>query len=63
MRDAWKGHTLYTPSFFDRPYEDWGNLERFQRTRGVLRLMTSVISELWDRQDANLLIMPATIPT
>ncbi|OPX33848.1 MAG: hypothetical protein B1H11_11870 [Desulfobacteraceae bacterium 4484_190.1] len=50
------------PELFDRLYEDWGSLERFQRTRGVLRLMASVISELWDRQDANLLIMPATIP-
>jgi len=50
------------PELFDRLYEDWGSLERFQRTRGVLRLMSSVISELWDRQDANLLIMPSSIP-
>ena len=40
------------PELFDRLYEGWGSLERFQRTRGVLRLMASVISELWDRQDA-----------
>ncbi|MBN2299509.1 MAG: DUF499 domain-containing protein [Deltaproteobacteria bacterium] len=50
------------PELFDRLYEDWSSLERFQRTRGVLRLMATVISELWDRQDANLLIMPSTVP-
>src|SRR5690606_7359287 len=27
------------PELFDRLYEDWSTLERFQRTRGVLRLM------------------------
>jgi uncharacterized protein len=50
------------PELFDRLYEDWGSLERFQRTRGVLRLMASVISELWDRQDSSLLIMPSSVP-
>jgi predicted AAA+ superfamily ATPase len=50
------------PELFDRLYEDWGSLERFQRTRGVLRLMASVISELWDRQDSSLLIMPCSVP-
>jgi len=50
------------PELFDRLYEDWGSLERFQRTRGVLRLMAAVISELWDRQDASLLILPSSIP-
>jgi predicted AAA+ superfamily ATPase len=50
------------PELFDRLYEDWGSLEKFQRTRGVLRLMATVIAELWDRQDSNLLIMPATVP-
>jgi predicted AAA+ superfamily ATPase len=28
----------------------------------VLRLMASVISELWERNDSSLLIMPASIP-
>jgi predicted AAA+ superfamily ATPase len=27
------------PELFDRLYNDWSSLERFQRTRGVLRLM------------------------
>jgi len=50
------------PELFDRLYEDWGSLDRFQRTRGVLRLMAAVISELWERKDAGLLIMPSSVP-
>ncbi|CAN5820249.1 Swt1 family HEPN domain-containing protein [soil metagenome] len=50
------------PELFDRLYNDWSTLERFQRTRGVLRLMASVIHTLWERDDHSLLIMPSTIP-
>lgn len=50
------------PELFDRLYVDWSSLERFQRTRGVLRLMAAVIHTLWEREDANLLIMPSMIP-
>ncbi|WP_316571341.1 DUF499 domain-containing protein [Neobacillus sp. YIM B06451] len=50
------------PELFERLYSDWSTLERFQRTRGVLRLMASVIHELWERDDRSLLIMPGTIP-
>jgi uncharacterized protein len=50
------------PELFDRLYRDWSTLDRFQRTRGVLRLMATVISVLWQRGDLNLLIMPGTIP-
>ncbi len=50
------------PELFDRLYEDWSTLERFQRTRGMLRLMATVISELWKRGDTSLMIMPGTIP-
>src|SRR5439155_9549155 len=50
------------PELFDRLYNDWSSLEKFQRTRGVLRLMASVVRELWERQDANLLILPASVP-
>lgn len=50
------------PEIFDRLYEDWSTLERFQRTRGVLRLMASVIHELWMSNDASALIMPGSIP-
>ena len=50
------------PEVFDRLYNDWGTVANFQRTRGVLRFMASVIRELWTRDDKNLLIMPGTIP-
>ena len=50
------------PELFDRLHNDWSTLDKFQRTRGVLRLMAAVIHSLWERQDGNLLIMPATIP-
>jgi hypothetical protein len=50
------------PELFDRLYSDWSTLEKFQRTRGVLRLMAAVIHSLWERQDGNLLIMPASVP-
>ncbi|MDD3586122.1 MAG: DUF499 domain-containing protein [Thermoguttaceae bacterium] len=49
------------PEVFDRLYEDWATLERFQRTRGVLRLMAAVIHELWMRNDASTMIMPGSL--
>ena len=50
------------PELFDRLYGEWSTLDKFQRTRGVLRLMAAVVHQLWERNDANLLIMPATVP-
>src|SRR5581483_6514447 len=50
------------PELFDRLYEEWSTLEKFQRTRGVLRLMAAVVHELWERNDQSLLVMPASIP-
>ena len=50
------------PELFDRLYNDWSTLDKFQRTRGVLRLMAAVIHSLWNRDDKNLLILPATVP-
>ncbi|MDP9434771.1 MAG: Swt1 family HEPN domain-containing protein [Actinomycetota bacterium] len=50
------------PELFDRLYEDWSTLERFQRTRGVLRLMSAVIHALWASGDAGPLIMPGSVP-
>ncbi|MDI1343648.1 MAG: DUF499 domain-containing protein, partial [Pseudolabrys sp.] len=50
------------PELFDRLYEDWSSLERFQRTRGVLRLMNAVIHALWRGEDQGPLIMPGSIP-
>lgn len=50
------------PELFDRLYNDWSTLEKFQRTRGVLRLMAAVIHVLWQRDDRSLLILPASVP-
>ena len=50
------------PELFDRLYQTWSTLERFQRTRGVLRLMSTVIHALWNSTDASALIMPGTLP-
>jgi len=50
------------PEIFSRLYEEWATLERFQRTRGVLRLMASVIHELWMGEDASAMIMPGSLP-
>lgn len=50
------------PELFKRLYDEWGSLDRFQRTRGVLRLMAAVIHALWESGDNSLLIMPANIP-
>ena len=52
----------FHPELFERLYEDWSTLERFQRTRGVLRLMATVIHRLWLDDDRSLLIMPGAIP-
>ena len=49
------------PEIFDRLYTDWSTLVKFQRTRGVLRLMAAVIHCLWEKGDANPLILPANI--
>ena len=50
------------PEIFDRLYTDWSTLARFQRTRGVLRLMAAVIHSLWEKEDRNPLILPCNIP-
>lgn len=50
------------PEVFDRLYSDWSTLIKFQRTRGVLRLMASVIHSLWEKGDRNPLIMPGNLP-
>lgn len=58
MRAAYPIH----PELFARLYEDWSTLDRFQRTRGVLRLMASVIHALWEAGDQSPLILPSSIP-
>jgi len=50
------------PEVFDRLYTDWSTLVKFQRTRGVLRLMAAVIHSLWEQGDRNPLILPSNVP-
>ena len=50
------------PEVFDRLYQDWSTLVKFQRTRGVLRLMAAVIHCLWEKGDRSPLILPSSIP-
>lgn len=50
------------PELLDRLYEDWSTLERFQRTRGVLKLVSSIVHELWVANDTSPLILPGNVP-
>ncbi|PJM74972.1 Swt1 family HEPN domain-containing protein [Bifidobacterium simiarum] len=50
------------PELLDRLYEDWSSLESFQRTRGVLTLVSSIIHELWASNDSSPLILPGNVP-
>ncbi|MGE4067441.1 MAG: Swt1 family HEPN domain-containing protein [Vicinamibacterales bacterium] len=50
------------PELFRRLYDDWSTLDRFQRTRGVLRLLAKVVHRLWVDDDRTLLILPASVP-
>lgn len=50
------------PEVFDRLYEDWSTLDKFQRTRGVLQYLAIVIHKLWNSNDKDPLIMPGTLP-
>ena len=58
LREAYPIH----PELFDRLYGDWSSLERFQRTRGVLRLMSAVVHSLIRAGDDAPLIMPGSVP-
>ena len=61
-RTAMKAAYPIHPELFDRLYQDWSTLERFQRTRGVLRLMATVVHALWTSGDKSPMILPASIP-
>ena len=61
-RDTMKHAYPIHPEMFDRLYQDWSTLERFQRTRGVLRLMATVVHALWTKGDQSPLILPASVP-
>ena len=58
MRKSYPIH----PEIFDRLYNDWSTIDRFQRTRGVLQYMAIVINRLWNLNNADPLIMPGSLP-
>ena len=49
------------PEIFDRLYRDWSSFPQFQRTRGVLRMMTNAVSRLSISGDSSPLIMPCSL--
>ena len=49
------------PELLQRLYEDWSTLEKFQRTRGVLRLMAQLISLQWSGDNQEPMIMPGSL--
>jgi len=50
------------PELFDQLYNTWSSIDKFQRTRGILRLMAQVVHELWISNDPSILIMPCSVP-
>jgi len=50
------------PEVFDRLYLDWSALDKFQRTRGVLQLLATVIYRLWKDGSRDPMIMPGALP-
>ncbi|MEY3479987.1 MAG: hypothetical protein RIQ71_762 [Verrucomicrobiota bacterium] len=50
------------PEVFNQLYEEWTTIPNFQRTRGVLKLMAKVIHRLWQDNDKDLMILPASVP-
>ena len=53
----------FHPSLIETFYLRWGSDNRFQRTRGVLRLLASIVGDLWKRRNtetqSQALIQPA----
>lgn len=50
------------PEIFDRLYEDWSTLDKFQRTRGVLQYLATVIHRLYQDNNQDPLILPGSLP-
>jgi hypothetical protein len=43
----------FHPELIDALYLRWGSHADFQRTRGVLRLLASIVGDLWQRRESN----------
>ena len=58
MRRAYPIH----PEVLRRFSGDWSVLDKFQRTRGILKIMASAVYGLWSGESTAPLIMPALLP-
>ena len=58
MRRAYPIH----PEVLRRFSGDWSVLDKFQRTRGILKIMASAVYGLWSGESAAPLITPALLP-
>ena len=58
MRRAWPLH----PEVLRRFSGDWSVLEKFQRTRGILKIMANAVYALWSGGSNAPLITPALLP-
>lgn len=52
-RDQIRRAYPFHPVLIDALHTRWGSHPDFQRTRGVLRLLASVVGDLWQRRDAS----------
>lgn len=52
----------FHPELIDALYLRWGAHPDFQRTRGVLRLLASIVSDLWQRRATNTQSQPLIQP-
>ncbi|MCS7239604.1 MAG: DUF499 domain-containing protein [Thermoguttaceae bacterium] len=57
MRKAYPFH----PELIDILFERWSTFPAFQRTRGVLRLLGQMVSELYQQRDPSPLVLPAHV--
>jgi hypothetical protein len=52
----------FHPALIDALYLRWGSHSDFQRTRGVLRLLASIVGELWQRRKTSTQSQPLIQP-
>ncbi len=50
------------PELFRMLQTDWGGLAKFQKTRGVLKMMAQIVYRLWRDQHSGPMIMPGDVP-
>jgi len=52
----------FHPELLDMMYKRWGTLPNYQRTRGALQFLASVVHALWDGKKGQALIGPGDVP-